>query len=80
MTTPTSNPDERDSRQPEPEPAEHETEREREHETEREREHETERDERASLVVRPGVFLTLLIASALAAGAVIYWWLRSMRI
>ena len=36
--------------------------------------------ERASLVVRPGLFLTAVIASALAAGYVIYWLLRSMRI
>jgi hypothetical protein len=36
--------------------------------------------ERASLVVRPGLFLTLVIGSALGAGALIYWLLRSMRI
>ena len=36
--------------------------------------------DRASLVVRPGVFLTVVIASALGAGLVIYWLLRSMHI
>ncbi len=36
--------------------------------------------DRPSVVVRPGVFLTLTIASALGAGGVIYWLLRSMRL
>jgi len=36
--------------------------------------------DRSSLVVRPGVFLTLVIASAFGAGAVIYWLLRTMHI
>jgi len=36
--------------------------------------------ERSSSVVRPGLFLTAVIASALAAGFAIYWLLRSMRI
>jgi serine/threonine-protein kinase len=36
--------------------------------------------ERASVVVRPGVFLTLVIMSCVAVGLVIYWLLRSMRI
>lgn len=36
--------------------------------------------ERASVVVRPGSFLTLVIVSCVAAGLVIYWLLRSMRI
>jgi hypothetical protein len=35
---------------------------------------------RASPVVPPGLFLTAVIASALAAGFAIYWLLRSMRI
>ncbi len=43
--------------------------------------HETETTtERASVVVRPGLFLTLVIASAFGVGAVIYWLLRTMRI
>jgi hypothetical protein len=38
------------------------------------------RSDRDGLVVRPGLFLTAVIASALAAGFAIYWLLRSMHI
>jgi hypothetical protein len=40
----------------------------------------TTTDRSSVVVVRPGVFLTLVIASALGAGLVIYWLLRSMHI
>jgi len=36
--------------------------------------------DRDGLVVRPGLFLTAVIASALGAGFAIYWLLRSMHI
>ena len=60
---------------------ENETERAAKTETERASEGETERGrDRASVVVRPGVFITVVIASAFAAGLVIFWLLRSMHI
>lgn len=40
----------------------------------------SERARPTSVVVRPGVFLTLVIVSAVLAGGVIYWLLRSMHI
>ena len=40
----------------------------------------TTTDRRSVVVVRPGWFLTLVIASVVLAGLAIYWLLRTMRI
>jgi hypothetical protein len=36
--------------------------------------------DRASIIVRPGLVLTVVIVSCVAAGLTIYWLLRTMRI
>jgi hypothetical protein len=40
----------------------------------------SERSDRRSVVVRPGLVLSVVILSCVAAGLTIYWLLRSMRL